>query len=334
MAENTKIEWTDATWNPIRGCSEVNGDCSNCYAKTVAARFSGPGLPYEGLARHSEKRGLPQWTGKVQFIRDALDQPLRWRRPRRIFTNSMSDLFHDGLTNEEIAAVFGVMAAAGRHTFQVLTKRPARALEWFRWVDSQPFAVDACINAAVSLGACEMLRSWLYKLPSTKESPVLPWPLPNVHLYVSAGTQESADRFIPLLLMIPAAIRGVSAEPLLGPLRLRGHIMSSPRPGDCTCGRGHGFTRCPNTGGVAKLNDRNGCRSFKRRPGEGIHHVIVGAESGRGARPMDEAWVRDLRDQCDETGTAFFYKQRLDQRGRKVSLPLLDDRQHAELPHA
>lgn len=122
MSEKTGISWTDATWNPVRGCSKVSPGCAHCYAERVAVRFSGPGQPYEGLA--DRERG--RWTGAVRMVHEHLADPLRWRRPRRIFVNSMSDLFHEGLSNEEIAAVFGVMAAAPRHTFQVLTKRARR----------------------------------------------------------------------------------------------------------------------------------------------------------------------------------------------------------------
>jgi protein gp37 len=133
---DTSIEWTDATWNPTRGCSRVDDDgCKNCYAMRFAHRFSAPGQPYEGLTilrpKTASRPGV-DWSGKARLVPDQLDLPLRWRRPRKVFVDSMSDLFHESLSNEDIAAVFGVMAAARQHTFQVLTKRPQRALEFFR----------------------------------------------------------------------------------------------------------------------------------------------------------------------------------------------------------
>lgn len=216
MGDGTNIGWTDATWNPTRGCEEVNDECANCYAKGVAARFSGPGLPYEGLARHSAKRGLPQWTGDLRFVPDALDRPLRWQRARCIFVNSMSDLFHRHVDSEHIAAVFGVMAAAQQHTFQILTKRPERAVQWFEWMGSLRVPpMFATIYHAQRHSQHRALRRADWSTP---------WPLPNVHIGVSAGRQKSADAFLPLLARIPAALRFVSCEPLLEQVDLRAHL--------------------------------------------------------------------------------------------------------------
>ena len=126
MGDKSKIEWTDATWNPVRGCSVVSEGCRNCYAMQVAARFSGEGQAYEGLAYRNSSGA--HWTGKVRLVEEHLEDPLRWKRPRRIFVNSMSDLFHESLDEIDIGQVFGVMALAKQHTFHVLTKRPARML--------------------------------------------------------------------------------------------------------------------------------------------------------------------------------------------------------------
>lgn len=186
MSDNTKIEWTEATWNPIRGCSRVSQGCVHCYAEGVARRFSGPGKPYEGLIN---KHG--SWSGNITFVEHVLDQPLRWRRPRRIFVNSMSDLFHENVTDEQIDKIFSVMARAQQHTFQILTKRPERMRVYLS--DS----VWAEIHGPK-------------------------WPLPNVWLGVSVENQEAANKRIPLLLQTPAAIRFLSCEPLLGQIDLSG----------------------------------------------------------------------------------------------------------------
>src|SRR6185295_14646626 len=134
MADKSKIEWTDATWNPIRGCSVVSEGCRHCYAMQVAARFSDKGQAYEGLAYRNESGA--HWTGKVRLIEEHLEDPLRWKRPRRIFVNSMSDLFHESIPDEWIDRVFSVMAMAPQHTFQILTKRPERMKAWAQreWV--------------------------------------------------------------------------------------------------------------------------------------------------------------------------------------------------------
>src|SRR5882672_6688783 len=120
MGSQTGIEWTDSTWNPTRGCSKVSPGCAHCYAERLGQRFSGKGLAHEGFVQDG------RWTGKVALVPEQLDVPLRWQKPRRIFTCSTSDLFHEELSSSAIAAVFGVMAAAREHTFQVLTKRSAR----------------------------------------------------------------------------------------------------------------------------------------------------------------------------------------------------------------
>ncbi len=182
MADNTKIEWTDATWNPLRGCSRVSEGCRHCYAEGVAARFSGPGLKFEGIAHRVG--GEARWTGKVILVEEKLGEPLRWRRPRRIFVNSMSDLFHEELPDMAIDQVFAVMGKASWHTFQVLTKRAAR------------------------------LRAYMSQRR----------PLPNVWLGVSVEDQAAAEERVPALLAAPAALRFLSCEPLLGPLSLQKYL--------------------------------------------------------------------------------------------------------------
>jgi protein gp37 len=181
VSDHSAIEWTDASWNPIRGCSRVSEGCRHCYAEGVAARFAGPGRPYEGLARFTPTG--PQWTGKIRLVPEVLEEPLRWKKPRRVFVNSMSDLFHADVPEAFIEEAFGVMAAARRHTFQILTKRAARMREFFE-------------RAPDRAG------------------------LPNVWLGVSVEDQRAAYDRIPELLATPAAVRFLSCEPLLAPLDL------------------------------------------------------------------------------------------------------------------
>ena len=207
MSDGTGIEWTDATWNPVRGCTRVSDGCRYCYAERVAVRFSGPGMPYEGLAEsvvrvHGDgsESLLARWTGKIKIVEEHMEDPLRWKRPRRIFVNSMSDLFHDNVPDVEIDRIFAVMALAHQHTFQVLTKRPKRMMEYL-----------------TTPGRAELI-SWE---AAKVEGNAAEWhslPLPNVWLGVSVENQSAADERIPFLTKTPAAVRFLSCEPLLGPI--------------------------------------------------------------------------------------------------------------------
>jgi protein gp37 len=248
MADRSSIEWTEASWNPVRGCSIVSPGCTNCYAMKQAHRFSGAGKAYAGLTKMS--KGGPVWTGAARTVPELLDAPLHWKKPRRIFVNSMSDLFHEDVPTDFIAQVFAVMAEAKRHTFQILTKRAERM--------QQLLAHD--LN---------------YEGPE--------WPLPNVWIGVSVEDQVRADERIPLLLQTPAAVRWISAEPLLGPVLLRRHID---------------VTRDGTVEGQIFVDHLTG-----------LDWVVVGGESGPGARPFDIAWARSLRDQCRAAGVPVFIKQ-------------------------
>jgi protein gp37 len=282
MSDNSKIEWTDATWNPVTGCTKVSPGCDHCYALTFAERWRGtPG--------HYFERGFD-----VQLRPDKLDQPLRWKKPRRVFVNSMSDLFHADIPDDYIAKVFAVMAGAEHHTFQVLTKRPGRmrsliSSDAFRVMVKDEYAGFQL--AAIQAGS----RAW-------RDRPLVPnyWPLRNVWLGVSAEDQKWAGIRIPALLDTPAAVRFVSAEPLLGPIDLDGTAI----------------------GWWARFPDE---------PTGGIDWVIVGGESGRGARPMDLDWAREIRDTCQRRGVAFFYKQQGSADGPK-SRRELDGRTWDEYP--
>ena len=282
--DKTKIAWTDATWNPLRGCSRVSAGCEHCYAEGQAHRFSGPGLAFEGLTVAGPKG--PRWTGKIKLVPEKLAEPLHWRKPRRIFVNSMSDLFHENVPDEYIDRVFAAMSQAWHHTFQVLTKRPERMRNWFTCADRH-LATTRCFRNFTDY-----------------TEPVGPWPLPNVHLGVSVENQAAADERIPLLLETPAAVRFVSAEPLLGAV----NICAVP---DSAC--------------------RPAMFSALYSPLGDLDWIIVGGESGPGARPMNEDWVRSIRDQCVEAGVAFFYKQKVEN-GKKIEMPELDGRTWEQFP--
>jgi protein gp37 len=219
MSATTGIEWTDRTWNPIRGCSPVSPGCAHCYAAAIARRFAGPGKPFEGLVTSTGK-----WNGQVRFLPDVLREPLKWnRKDVRVFVNSMSDLFHATLTFEQVLAIWAVMRACRRHTFQVVTKRPQLAAE----VLTEAFAdrlQDASDSLARDMGWCHA---------DGDDS----WPLSNVHLLTSCEDQRRADERIPQLIRCPAVVRGVSLEPLLEPIELgpwlyRGVIEAKPGDAD------------------------------------------------------------------------------------------------------
>lgn len=290
MAE-TKIEWTDRTWNPVRGCSRVSPGCDNCYAMKVAHRFSnevlGKPAPYQGLTvlrPKTAKRPGVDWSGVVRFVPDMLEEPFAWASPQLVFVNSMSDLFHESLSREQIAEVFGVMAVCatkfggkykphvgwvkqrGPHTFQVLTKRPnvARALllnpNFRRTVASAAYrwAMDR-VDAGWLQQCISGVREWGNHCTL---DPM--WPLPNVWLGASVENRAALHR-VDDLRETPAAVRFLSIEPLLedlGTLDLRG-----------------------------------------------IDWVIVGGESGAGARPFHFSWLLAIVKQCADAGVACFVKQ-------------------------
>ncbi|MEU1607238.1 DUF5131 family protein [Micromonospora matsumotoense] len=243
MADKSAIEWTEATWNPTTGCDRISAGCDNCYALSLAKR-----LKAMGSAKY-QNDGDPRTSGPgfgVTLHEDALTIPTRWREPRTVFVNSMSDLFHARVPLDYVRRVFRVMADTPRHTYQVLTKRASRLA---RIADQ------------------------------------LDWP-PNVWMGVSVETEQELPR-VDQLRTVPAAVRFISAEPLLGSLD------------------GIDLT--------------------------GIHWLIAGGESGQGARPVDPAWVRGLRDECAKAGTAFFFKQ-WGGRTPKAGGRLLDGQTWDEMP--
>lgn len=278
MSDKTKIEWTDATWNVCTGCSKVSQGCHFCYAERDWKRLSAnPKTVYAGR----------KFTD-VQVHPERLGLPLKWKKPRRIFVNSMSDLFHEQIPFEFIASVFCVMSVTTRHTYQILTKRPERMLEFFEWAadGDDPFHEDA-----------EIRRSWPEWLPWKGYDNCGPiYPYENVWLGVSVENQATADERIPLLLDTPAAVRFLSCEPLLGPVTIRGRLEGC---GDCDPCIGRRPDQCHAAYHLGALHP------------EGIHWVITGGESGPmgKARPSHDGWFRNIRDQCQVWGVPYCHKQ-------------------------
>jgi protein gp37 len=238
----TQIEWTDETWNPVTGCTKVSQGCKNCYAERLWPKVEAA----ERRREHFEwQKVTPRAFTEIRTHPLRLEAPLHWKKPRRIFVNSMSDLFHEDVPRDFIDAVWSTMAEARQHKFQILTKRPARMLEFMK--DRQRKGWKA---------------NWR-----------------NVWLGVSVEDQATADERIPLLLQTPAAVRFISAEPLLGPIDIERYLIAK------------------NIGG----------------PGEattyGLDWVIAGGESGPKARPSHPHWFANLRYDCKAADVPFFFKQ-------------------------
>jgi protein gp37 len=275
MSDETAIEWTDATWNVITGCSMVSAGCHNCYAMKLAGGR---------LKHHPSRKGLtkktkqgPVWTGDVRFNDDWLDQPQRWGRPRRVFVCAHGDLFHENVESTWLYDIFAVMALSRRHIFQVLTKRPSSMKCWIEGVSQE-----------------RLLRRMLALAKDGDEvfDPSDRWPLPNVWLGTTVENQSAADERIPHLLKCPAAVRFLSCEPLLSRVDLTRVEPASANGG--------AFINCLSGEGIVP---------GKVIPYLGVDWVIAGGESGPGARPMHPDWARSLRDQCADAGVPFFFKQ-------------------------
>lgn len=298
MADNSKIEWTDATWTPVKGCTRVSPGCGGpgphggCYAEIMAARFSKPGQWGEGLALIVEGAGGKKdhrWTGVVRFDASELLKPLHWRRPRRIFVCSTSDLFHEKVEDEWIDQVFAVMALCPQHIFQVLTKRTERMRAYF----DDPSLSGRLVLAAMKVKPNDYVESDI-------SIAAIGLPLPNVWLGTSVEDQQRADERIPHLLATPAAVRWLSCEPLLGPVDLS-CLWYYPCPRSLD-----GLMMDPSTGAYECCSH---CGWSGIGDELGIDWVVVGGESGQGSRPMHPDWARSLRDQCAGAGVPFFFKQ-------------------------
>ena len=285
MGDNSAIEWTDATWNPVRGCSIVSKGCTNCYAMRQAHRSHGAGGAYEGLTKLT--KGGPVWTGEVRTVPELLDQPLRWRRPRRIFVNSMSDLFHEKVPDDFIdrsvrAHGAGLAAYASRSSPSVPSgcssgSRSTRSFAPEGRVADAPNAVDVSPCASPARGEDGTHRRGHGCTAAG-----------NVWLGVSVEDQERADERIPLLLKTPAAVRWFSAEPLLGPISFVGRWVDHPNPaahvnwleritGSSSAARaGPARGRCTPTGrAICATNaPRSRCRSFSSSGARGRRSPI------------------------------------------------------------
>lgn len=280
MADKSLIEWTDTTWQIVTGCSIVSPGCTNCYAMRLAGGRMQNHPSRVGLT--TESKAGPVWNGQVRFNEAWLTQPLGWKKPRKIFVAAHGDLFHEGVTDAQLDQIFAVMALCPQHVFQVLTKRPERM---------RSYVAAFCGGERNVFGAARVIA------PGCPLDPLLPegedgdpWeikPLPNVWLGVSVEDQARADERIPDLLDTPAAVHWISAEPLLGPVTFRWAKWDDHR----------------DVGGELRrrVDHLDGLRM--------IDWVIVGGESGPGARPMHPDWARQIRDECAEAGVPFLFKQ-------------------------
>ncbi len=271
--QKTKISWTEFTWNPVVGCKKVSPGCKNCYAEKMANRVRGmmyiqsSDKSMETWAKYDEVLTMDgKWNSHTYCDESALDKPLHWKKPRKIFVCSMGDLFHESVPFEFIDKVFGAMFCANQHTYQILTKWPDRMAEYIKHLD------EVCYEAGD-------FTCWSK--------------LPNKHIWlgVSAENQEWADKRIPILLQIPAAVRFVSLEPLLGPVDL---------------------TKLDN--GPVRTNSFSGRQGMMCKPhwntGK-LDWVIIGAESN-GAYPGRECkniWIKNIVNQCESAGVPVFVKQ-------------------------
>lgn len=264
MSDNSSIEWCDASWSPITGCTRVSAGCDHCYSAALSKRLAAMGQKkYQGIV------GNGHFNGVVKTWDDELSKPLKWKKPKTIFVNSMSDTFHKDVPFEFIDKIFAVMALCPHHTFQVLTKRPERMAEYLN-TPARHYAVKAA-TACFPIEFSEGRRFMLRELERTNRTDDW-WPLTNCWLGTSVEDQQRADERIPHLRDCPAAVRFLSVEPMLGSINL----------------------------GLFRED-----RGFRRS----LHWVIVGGESGHNARPCNVAWIRDIVDQCEAAGVPCFVKQ-------------------------
>lgn len=323
--KKTRISWSDSTWNYQVGCSRVSRGCRNCYAERDVARTAARKEAFQGL---TEKfREGPRWTGALILLQERIEDPLRWTKGRKVFVNSISDFFHEDALWEVQAAAFAIMSECGHHTFQILTKRPQRAIAFFRTLEAT--AQERCVRDPVhdiDWHRREILRAAARGV-GVEDKRFDPgaeggaqWPLPNVHIGVSVEDRASAARLIPLLFHIPAAVRWVSAEPLLEEISLLPWVRLWE---ECTsCEEDLGWPGpaedlCPECGAEGTLLARCGEPLEPDDEGEfpwlewheRIDWVVIGGESGPGARPFYLEWAEKLITECGANGVPCFMKQ-------------------------
>jgi protein gp37 len=321
----TTIAWTDRTENPFTGCNEEGPECINCYARVASAT---PRLQqfekYHGVV---DDRG--RWTGQINFTPKVLDDLLRIKKPQRIFMPSMSDPFHPGVKDEWLDQMMAAIALTPHLTYQLLTKRPERMLQYLteKWQPTpaqyfegvyipesqnsrQTEITLACEEIIDRFNLGDTTKGELWTDNGSLKIMQWSWPLPNLMLGVTAGTQKAADERIPLLLRAPAAGRFVSVEPMLEEVDLKrylGKFWSCP---ECEAGDEYQWM-LPNArkefcGNCAGDTGRD---VYLKVRGRGINQIIIGGESGTNARPFHLEWARSLINQCRETGTKVFMKQ-------------------------
>jgi len=272
MSTSTRIEWTDKTWNPVVGCTRVSAGCDHCYAVRQTHRLAGMHRPeYRGLTVLNGK-GDRHFNGTVRCLPERLADPLHWRKRCRVFVNSMSDLFHEKVPFEFVMKVWAAMKMSPSHTFQILTKRPGIAKEFIAEHLTAHWLMQACDDLVFSATWMSDSQQRQFSHIAHRDPHTLV--LPNVWLGTSIEDQVTADERIWHLLRCPAAVRFLSCEPLLGPI---------------------------------DIGETDGADEWWQS--NGIGWVIVGGESGPGARPMHPDWVRSIRDQCVAAGVPFFFKQ-------------------------
>lgn len=300
MSDGTHIEWTDATVNAINGCTVLSPGCTNCYAMRLAGTRLRDHPSRKWLT--SDSKAGPVWNGTVRLNESALLQPLRWKRPRRIFWNAHGDMFHPAVPDAWIDRCFAIMALTPHHIHQVLTKRSDRMHAYLSDVAVNGriarVIIDWLVDGIITKGL-RHCATWPVRSIGDIDDPTditVDMPLPNVWLGVSVEDQKRADERIPDLIDTPAALRWLSCEPLLGPLDLSEWLVCPAARDGLTMDRSTGAyeccSKCDFTGVAAEID-----------------WIVVGGESGPGSRPMQARWVKSLRDQCAAAVVPFFFKQ-------------------------
>ena len=288
----TKIEWTNETWNPIIGCNKISPGCDNCYAEKMAHRLK---FNPKTVGKYYFITNNGKWTGEMHAFVDEFQKPLQWKNPRMIFVCSMGDLFHESVPFEWINRVFAVIASCQHHTFQILTKRPKRMKEYFDYINQESIKYHAreVRNISYAESRINVMLSDISNLKIKDRK----FPFNNLWLGVTTENQEQANKRIPILLQIPAAIRFVSCEPMLSNIDLT-------RVSKLT---GLGLKYINSLSGIEWYNDIDS-NNYNNWYGK-LDWVICGGESGPKARPMHPNWVKSLRDQCKNAEVPFFFKQ-------------------------